>query len=117
MTRAPDEIFQDHVSALAAGDVARILADYRDDAVFITADRVLQGLADIENFYTQALRSLPGLQLATTSVTYAQNALLLVWSGSSPAGTIENAVDTFVFEAGKISIQTTVFNVSAPEGS
>jgi hypothetical protein len=116
MTRSAQEVFRDHIAALTTGDVAGILADYRDDAVFITADGALDGLAGIENFYTQAIRNLPNLELATISATYAPNALLLVWSGSSPAGKIENGVDTFVFEAGKISIQTTLFKVTAPDG-
>jgi hypothetical protein len=36
MTRTPEEVFQHHVQALGAGDLDEIVADYTDDAVFIT---------------------------------------------------------------------------------
>jgi hypothetical protein len=117
MTRSPEEIFASHLAALERYDVRAILADYADDAVFITDQGVLPGLPGIEGFYKQALAMLPNLQLATVSATYSPNALLLVWSGSSPAGKIENAVDTFVFADDKISLQTTFFTVGAPDSA
>ena len=36
MTRTPQEIFAHHASALMAGDVDGIVADYAEDAVLIT---------------------------------------------------------------------------------
>ena len=36
MARTPQEVFQHHVQALGAGDLDEIVADYTDDAVFIT---------------------------------------------------------------------------------
>ena len=39
MTRSPQEIFQHHAQALGAGDLDDIVADYTDDAVFITLCR------------------------------------------------------------------------------
>ena len=38
MTRTPQEIFAHHAGALVAGDIDEIVADYTEDAVFITAD-------------------------------------------------------------------------------
>ena len=35
MTRTPQEIFQHHGSALIAGDIDEIVADYTDDAVIL----------------------------------------------------------------------------------
>lgn len=42
MTRAPEEIFQHHAEALGAGDLDEIVADYADDAVFITPALLLR---------------------------------------------------------------------------
>jgi hypothetical protein len=36
MTRTPEEVFQHHAQALGAGDLDEIVADYADDAFFIT---------------------------------------------------------------------------------
>jgi hypothetical protein len=36
MARTPQDIFAAHASALAAGDIGRILEDYSDDAVLLT---------------------------------------------------------------------------------
>jgi ketosteroid isomerase-like protein len=43
MTRTPEEVFAHHVEALGAGDLDEIVADYTDDAVFITSRGVLRG--------------------------------------------------------------------------
>ena len=37
MTRTPEEVFAHHAQALGAGDLDEIVADYADDAVFITS--------------------------------------------------------------------------------
>jgi ketosteroid isomerase-like protein len=43
MTRTPEEVFQHHAEALGAGDLDEIVADYADDAVFITPAGVKHG--------------------------------------------------------------------------
>jgi hypothetical protein len=46
MARTPQEVFQHHAEALGAGDLDEIVADYADDAVFITPAAVLRGRAE-----------------------------------------------------------------------
>ena len=36
MARTPEEVFSHHAEALGAGDLDEIVADYADDAVFIS---------------------------------------------------------------------------------
>ena len=43
MARTPQEIFGHHATALIAGDIDGIVADYADDALFITPQGVLRG--------------------------------------------------------------------------
>jgi ketosteroid isomerase-like protein len=43
MARTPEEVFQHHAQALGAGDLDEIVADYSDDAVFITPAGVRHG--------------------------------------------------------------------------
>jgi ketosteroid isomerase-like protein len=111
VTRTPQDVFTAHGDALNAGDVARILEDYADDAVFLTADGAFEGRAAIGNFLSAALGALPEAEFMAGSATFAGDALLLIWSASSPKGRIDDAVDTFVFADGKIRLQTTSFSV------
>jgi hypothetical protein len=41
MARTPEEVFSHHAQALGAGDLDEIVADYSDDAIFITPTGVL----------------------------------------------------------------------------
>ena len=43
MTRTPQEVFQHHGEALGVGDLDEIVADYADDAVYISPAGVLRG--------------------------------------------------------------------------
>jgi ketosteroid isomerase-like protein len=43
MTRTPEEVFQHHAVPLGAGDLDEIVADYADDAVFITPAGIRRG--------------------------------------------------------------------------
>lgn len=59
MTRTPQEVFQHHVQALGAGDLDEIVADYTDDAVFITPAGVQRGKDGIRAAFTQLLADVP----------------------------------------------------------
>ena len=44
MTRTPEEVFAHHAQSLGAGDLDGVLADYADDAIFISGrDQARQG--------------------------------------------------------------------------
>ena len=111
MTRTPQEVFAAHESALFAGDIARIVEDFSDDAVLVTADGVLHGPSGVRDFYVGALAALPEVQFSWVSTVFAADALLLQWTASSPKGRINDGVDTFVFSEGKIRLQTVSFHV------
>lgn len=59
MTRTPQEVFQHHAQALGAGDLDEIVADYTDDAVFITPAGVQRGKDGIRAAFTQLLADVP----------------------------------------------------------
>lgn len=116
MKRTPEEILTAHVSAVTRGDLPGILQDYRDDAVLLTPHGALNGRAGVEQFFSGAIATLPGLQVSATSLISAGDAVMISWTGSSPAGTISDGVDTFVFADDLIKIQATSFTVH-PAGS
>jgi ketosteroid isomerase-like protein len=49
-TRSPQEVFDHHAQALGAEDLEEIVADYSDDAVFITPAGVQRGKDGIDTF-------------------------------------------------------------------
>jgi ketosteroid isomerase-like protein len=112
VTRTPQEIFTAHGDALNAGDRDKILEDYADDAVLLTADGALEGRDAISSFFAGALSALPGVRFTFGTTVYSGDALLLRWTASSPQGRIDDGVDTFVFADGKIRLQTAVFSVT-----
>lgn len=111
MTRTPEQILTSHVLAVTAGDLSGVLEDYSADAIFLTPQGALYGHDGVESFYTQALATLPGLELNATSVAIGGNALLVNWTATSSAGSISDGVDTFVFAGDSIQIQTSSFTV------
>lgn len=117
MTRSPQEILSDHLAAVEHGDVATIVEDYREDAVVLTSQGALEGRSAIEMFYTQALAMLPQPKFAIDSAIYAGDALLVQWTLISPAGLVNDGVDTFVFADGAIRLQTMAFTVQPIESA
>ena len=59
MTRTPEEVFAHHAQALGAGDLDGIVADYADDAVFITPAGTKRGKAGIREAFTGLLADVP----------------------------------------------------------
>jgi ketosteroid isomerase-like protein len=109
MARSAEEALRDHLRAVNAGDVQAILEDYADDAVILTAQGPLEGRPGVEAFFTQAFSLLPEAQVSAKSTVVAGDAMLVWWTAESPAGRIEDGVDTFVVGDGLITLQSSSF--------
>ena len=57
--RSPREVFQHHAEALGAEKLEEIVADYSDDAIFITPEGVLWGKERIREAFTKLLADVP----------------------------------------------------------
>jgi len=106
MPRTPQEIFQHHAGALVAGDVDEMVADYTDDAVLITPDGVLRGRDGAREALTTILGRLGDAQLAVPTQVFADDVLYIEWTAESPTARVRDGVDTFVFTAEGIRVQT-----------
>jgi hypothetical protein len=106
MTRTPQEIFAHHASALVAGDLDGIVADYADDALFITADGVRRGKDGVREAFTQLLADLPNAEWDVPVQVYEDDILYIEWSAVSEKTRSTDGVDTFVFRDGSIRVQT-----------
>ena len=111
MTRSTDDVFRDHVRAVNSGDMQAILAHYADHAEVLTAQGALKGKAGVEAFFPQAFSLLPEAQIAVKQTVAGENSLLVWWSADSPAGRIDDGIDTFVMEDGLFILQTPTFTI------
>ncbi len=102
MTRTPEEVFQHHAAALGAGDLDEIVADYADDAVFITPAGVLRGKEGIRAAFTQLLADVPNADWALPTQIYEGDVLFLEWTADAEKTRVEDGIDTFIFRDGLI---------------
>lgn len=106
MTRTPEEVFQHHAQALGAGDLDEIVADYSDDAVFITPAGIKRGKAGVREGFTQLLADVPNADWTLPTQIYEGDALFLEWTATSASTKVEDGIDTFIFRDGEIRLQT-----------
>jgi ketosteroid isomerase-like protein len=106
MNATPQEIFRRHVTALIAGDLDSLVADYAEDALVVTADGEYRGRAAVRELFAGLLRALPDVTLEAQLTAFADNVLLLHWTADSTVNTIPDGVDTFIFDAAAIQVQT-----------
>jgi ketosteroid isomerase-like protein len=111
MSRTPQEIFQHHAEALGAGDLDGIVADYADDAVFITPAGVKYGLDGVREAFTQLLADVPDAAWELRTQIYEGDVLFLEWAADAAATRVEDGIDTFVFRDGLIQVQTVRYSL------
>ena len=105
-TRSPQEVFNHHVQALGAEDLDEIVADYSDDAIFITPSGVLRGKNSIRQAFTKLLGEIPQAAWDLKTTLFEDDILFLEWSAEGGGNRIEDGIDTFVFRDGLIRVQT-----------
>jgi ketosteroid isomerase-like protein len=106
MTRTPEEIFAHHAQALGGGDLEGIVADYADDAVFISPAGSKYGKEGIRAAFTQLLADVPEAAWELKTQIYEGDVLFLEWSAVAAATRVDDGIDTFVFRDGQIQVQT-----------
>jgi ketosteroid isomerase-like protein len=106
MARTPQEIFQHHAEALMAGDLDGIVADYADDAVFITPRGVQHGKDGVRQAFTALLTDLPEAKWDVPTQVFEGDVLFIEWSAVSARRQALDGIDTFVFDGDHIRAQT-----------
>jgi hypothetical protein len=92
--------------ALGAGDLDEIVADYSDDAIFITPTGVLRGKDGIREAFTRLLADVPDADWDLKTLIYVDDVLFLEWAADAARTRAEDGIDTFVFRDGLIRVQT-----------
>ena len=111
MARSPQEVFAHHAQALGAGDLDEIVADYAEDAVFITPAGVLRGKEGIRTAFTQLLADVPNATWDLPTQIYDGDVLFLEWTADAGASRVDDGIDTFIFRDGQITVQTVRYTV------
>jgi len=106
MARTPQEVFAHHVEALGAGELDDIVADYTDDAVYISPTGVLRGPDGIRRAFTQLLADVPDANWDLRTQIYEGDVLFLEWAADAGATRVDDGIDTFVFRDGLIWVET-----------
>jgi hypothetical protein len=106
MARTPQEIFEHHATALMAGDINGIVADYADDALLITPRGALRGKDGVREAFTTLLGDLPDAAWEVPTQIFEDDILFIEWSATSEKSRVRDGVDTFVFRDGLIRVQT-----------
>ena len=106
MARTPEEVLSHHAQALGAGDLDEIVADYTDDAVFITPAGAKRGKDGVREGFTQLLADVPNADWALKTLIFADDILFLEWAADAARTRVEDGIDTFVFRDGLIRVQT-----------
>ena len=114
MTRTPEEVFAHHAQALGAGDLDEIVADYADDAVFISPAGVKRGKDGIREAFTRLLADVPNAAWSLKTQIYEDDALFLEWAADAGATKVDDGIDTFVFRDGMIRLQTVRYSLLRP---
>lgn len=111
MARSPQEIFAHHASALMAGDVDGIVADYAEDAVLITPAGAVRGRDAVRKAFEGILADLPEAAWDVPTQVFEDDVLFIEWSAVAKASRVSDGVDTFVFAGDLIRVQTVRFTL------
>lgn len=106
--RTPQQVFEHHVQALGAEDVAATVMDYAETARVITPSGIAQGKDAIGKLFADLFRTLPKAKWGVKT-TYVDNILFLEWTADSVPTSVSDGVDTFIFKDGLIETQTVRF--------
>jgi hypothetical protein len=97
-----------HLAAFASRDVDAIMADYSEDAVFITPQGVFEGRAEIRGLFEGFVEEFSSPQAVLTVIERhsAGPVAHITWSGETPAHSYRFATDTLYVEGDLIRYQT-----------
>lgn len=109
-----EEILNKHIYAFAQGDVAAIMADYAEEAVFFTPEGARRGQVEIRSMFEQLLTDFPpGSAVELHQQIIEGETAYVVWSGESERLKIPFATDTLLVRDGKIVMQSFAAHVEA----
>jgi ketosteroid isomerase-like protein len=106
-TAETEATLQKHMAAFGSANVDAILADYDDNAVFISPEGIFRGKDQLRTMFEQLTRAFPsGSPVELHNATVDGNMAYIVWSGESRYLKVHFATDTLIVRNGLIVQQT-----------
>ena len=107
-TAATQEVLAHHLEFFSKLDLAGTMADYADEATFISQGGVLHGSNAIRQFFGHCLRNSRsrGCPSICSSRKVDGDTAYMVWTAESADNVFEIGTDTFIVQNRKIVTQT-----------
>ena len=101
-------VFDHHINAVLANDLDAILEDYSEESILFTPDSTYTGLTQIRGFFEGLLPSFPteGTNIEVDRLAVEQDAVFILWHGSTPTLDIPFGTDTFIIQDSIIILQS-----------
>lgn len=108
-----ESILDHHMDAFGRGDVDAIVEDFTDESTIIFPKSVIKGLDNIREHFLNLTQNIfpQGTQYELVEKVVEGNIAYLIWNAESDRYKIPFGTDTFIFEDGKIKVQTVAFNL------
>jgi ketosteroid isomerase-like protein len=106
-----ESILDHHLEAFGARDVDAILEDYTEGSTIIIPKSIIKGLDNIRELYVNLTQNIlpQGSDFELVEKVVDGDIAYLIWNAESDGYKIPFASDTFLFEGGKIKVQTVAF--------
>jgi predicted alpha/beta superfamily hydrolase len=117
-SRTPQEVFDSHQDAIETLDVEMLMADYAENAVLITPQRVIEGKdAILTDFFNASLEQYPDMEFTYDKVVCEEDTCLVLWSGEASAASIPLGVGVLYADDGHIQREVEWFEIAPNEES
>ena len=106
-----ESILDHHLNAFGARDVDALLEDYTENSIIIIPNSIIKGLENIRELFINLTQNIlpDGSEFELVEKVVEGNIAYLIWNAESDGYKIPFASDTFLFEDGKIIVQTIAF--------
>jgi hypothetical protein len=108
----PTDIATQYLAALNARNATLLASLYHDKGVHITAEKTIQGIPAIQEWYLDfVVTRMPQAIFTMNNLTGDETSRHFTWQASSPAGNILNGNDTLGIHDGKIVYHYSYFTI------
>lgn len=104
MSQSVVEVLSHHMTCVARSDVDGIMEDYTDESVLFSSDGMIQGRAQIREFFTNlTVRMMPvGTSFQSVRQDHRGDTAFLLWQAESAGFRFHMGAETIVVRGGKI---------------
>jgi ketosteroid isomerase-like protein len=115
--RTTEEVFNSHREAIETLNIEKLMADYAEDALFVTQNGSFTGReAILTGFFQAILAQFPDMKISFDEVTVEGDICMIQFSAEASAATIPVGIGTLFIRDGLIQRQAEWFQLEPKEG-